>query len=290
MEFTKKIAADIAKIQRNSDVLAQWPVPAVEILYYSTSFFLPLIFKKLEGQKYDPETLFRDKMLPGKLSHLMFFLLSPISKQVLGGRSKMVNDIINNIGAIREDCVFENSFDSWIPKSILKADPRKDQDVRKSVFMLDMLTEKRNPVFRTLGYEIFVKNGICYRYYYQTGLPFEVVSVAEKGGFYMDFFEHVESPEILEAASVYSLNNGTLSIIETERLEAILLEKLKDNRVPSIEEIIKNLYDSYKMDMPEKQSKFIQSPYPEEVTSQYIKTCNFPEDKLIRGIEGILGD
>ncbi len=287
------ISEDVAKIQHNSDILSQWPISSVEAMYYSGPFFMKLLAESVLGSGDSADDLFKNGFYPGKLSNLIFFFLNEKVKEIMGAEnySNLLNLIISKISILREDDLSLRKNSSTIMPHWLIENDTDEVSARRTVFLLDNLVEMVNPIFRSFGVQLFFDKKYAYRYYYRTGLDFNVVIKSPKEGMAVDYFEHVISPENLDSSKVYKETNGKLSGMDTDDLNQKLVEKVGDIKGLNTFDrkyVIQQIYDSFGLKIPNEQLMFLSSPFPEIVKEMYIKTCLIPIEYLEKGILNLI--
>src|SRR3989344_6250834 len=212
-QILQNIAKDIAKVQHESDVMSQWPISSVRVLYYSGGFFIPEIEKSITSWKNDPVSLFEQELMPGKLAGLVFYFLNEKLKEMMGGENHrtLLKTIISKIMTFKNDSFYENyTAASWVPE--LNLNPNVAMvDSRELVFLLDNLAEIVNPIFRSFGFQLFFDDKHVYRYYYRLDLNQKIIVVSLKEGMKIDFFEHIINPENLDRSQIYIDKNGEIS-------------------------------------------------------------------------------
>jgi hypothetical protein len=290
----QKISKDIAKVQHNSDILSQWPIPSIEAMYYSGPFFVPLFVKKLSDLKNNPEELFKNNIMPGKLSNLIFYLLNEKGKEMMGeeNHKRVITMIIQKIASFKNKVYFEDyTSETWIPKEFIKLSGKNSVDTRKIVFLLDNLCEMINPIFRTFGMQLFFDKQNVYRYYYNLDIGFSVLIISDKKGMKIDFFEHIIHPEDLSFSYVYTIHNGNIKEKNTLELIQELSKKIESLRKNTFdrEYVIKRLYENFGFLVPDNQLKFLKTEFPSPIKEFYIKTCKLPEEVLAKGVNKVLG-
>jgi hypothetical protein len=289
----KQISSDIAYVQVNSDVLAQWPISSVEAMYYLGPFFVPSLIGDIKNWPVSKEDLFEKRLFPGRLSNLLFFLLEKNSKKKMGPmHSILVNKIIETIVQIKDfDLSNKGFFRTWVPENFCALQNNQGKDLRKLVFLLDNLTELSNPIFRAFGMQFFANDKKVYRYYYNIALNFEILVVSNRKEFLVDFFEHVLVPEDLSDSVVYSIKENKISLIDSAELQAIVFENiasLSKNKFDK-EYVFKSSMKSFGFEQNQSAKEFLLSPFPKEILDFYIKTCLLPQDLLSGEIYKTLG-
>ncbi len=297
MEFNKilrNISKDIAKVQHESDVLSQWPINSVEAMHYSGPFFIPKIGKDLMSWKNDPEGLFQQGIMPGKLAGLVFYFLNEKAKEKMGkeNHKNLLGVILSKIMLFKnEDFLEDYTSKTWMPNWNLDLDSKK-VDVKKLVFLLDNLTEMVNPIFRSNGVQLFFDDENVYRYYYRAELNKGIIVVSSKKGMRIDFFEHIIEPENLEESQIFVYQNGVISQGEMDDIFEEIKDKineLKNKKDFNREYVVNQIFSAFKFSIPEPQIEFLRTPFPKEILEFYIKTCQIPKEKLSHGIYRVLG-
>jgi len=293
-QILQNIAKDIAKVQHESDVMSQWPISSVRVLYYSGGFFIPEIEKSITSWKNDPVSLFEQELMPGKLAGLVFYFLNEKLKEMMGGENHrtLLKTIISKIMTFKNDSFYENyTAASWVPEWNLNPNVAM-VDSRELVFLLDNLAEIVNPIFRSFGFQLFFDDKHVYRYYYRLDLNQKIIVVSLKEGMKIDFFEHIINPENLDRSQIYIDKNGEISNADMAEILEIVKGKivqLKEKNLFNKEYVIKQIYSAFNYSIPAPQKVFIQSQFPKEIEEFYIKTCRIPEDKLSRILYEALG-
>ena len=290
----KKIALDIANVQHNSDVLAQWPIPSIEAMYYAGPFFVPAMLKEAGSWPSRPEELFAKKLLPGKLSNMLFFFLNDQAKKRMGPEAHAfgVATLIDHINAIRVNGEHATGInDTWLPAAWEPLENNQGQDLRRLTFMLDNLNEMRNPVFRALGTQYFFRGDNVYRYYFDVGLDQELLLITKKDGLHIDYFEHVLQPENLTEASLYLIKNGNISEATAKDTEKTVQERIETLGASTFDRtyVVENLFSAFGYTIPKAGEEFMRTPFPEEITEFYVKTCSLPVELLSAEIYKVLG-
>lgn len=287
------ISEDVAKIQHNSDILSQWPISSVETMYYSGPFFMKLLAKDVFMSGNTTSDLFKKRFYPGRLSNLIFYFLNEKVKEIMGAEnySNLLNLIVLKISTLRkEDPSLRKNGPTIKPDWIVENDT-DEVSARSTVFLLDNLVEMVNPIFRSFGVQLFFDEKYAYRYYYRTGLDFNVVIKSPKEGMVVDYFEHIISPENLDSSKVYVETNGKLNGIGVDDLNKKLIKKISDTKNSNVFDrkyVIQQIYGSFGFETSKEQLGFLNSPFPEGIKQIYVKTCLIPVKQLEKGILNLI--
>ena len=287
------IAKDIAKIQHNSDILSQWPISSVEAMYYSGPFFMKLFIGDVLSSGESTDSLFSKKLYAGKLSNLVFYFLNEKVKEMMGDEkySNTLNLIISKISILRgSDPLLKNKGATVMPN--WSVEKESDEVSSKTiVFLLDNLTEMVNPIFRSFGFQLFFDENYVYRYYYRTGLDFNIVVKSPKGEMEVDYFEHVIVPENLDSSKIYIEADGKLNATDLTELNNKITEKIRQLKSSSVFDrkyVIEQIYSAFGHEAPKEQIGFLDSPFPEVIKEAYVKTCSIPLEFLEKGIFNLI--
>lgn len=290
----QRLSRDVAVIQHNSDILSQWPVSSLEVMYFSGQFFLPALAGDMQKWGSTKEELSTIKLYPGKLSNLLFYFLNERVKEKMGEENYygIFNSIIKKILLFKSGDFFKDSLSkTWIPDWEISLQGEKTNS-GEVVFLLDNLNEMISPVFRSFGVQLFFDENNVYRYYFRLGLDFNVIVVSPKSGMEIDFFEHVITPEKLTESYVFLEKGNIVSRADTSELKKVLVEKIelvKESTVFNKEYVIKQIYSAFGFKIPDEQIGFLASPFPQQIVDFYISTCQLPVEKLESGIAKIIG-
>lgn len=297
MEFNKiikRIAKDVADVQHNSDILAQWPISSVEAMYYSGPFFIPLIGKNISLWGNKPEDLYKQKLFPGKLSNLIFYFLSEESKEKMGVENHkiLLQAILSKIMVYKLNNYLDDyKSPTWMPKWNLNKNAKRE-DIKKLVFLLDNLAEMINPIFRTFGVQLFFDNKNVYRYYHRLDLDFNIIIVSSKEEMQIDFFEHIIKSENLDYSQVYIEKDSKIDeVINHKELFDTIKNKIEGLKNSKFDRnyVINQIYSAYNYEIPKEQINFLKTSFPKQIINFYVKTCKMPTDKLELGIQKVLG-
>ena len=194
--------------------------------------------------------------------------------------------------AFKQDNYLEDyTSNTWMPEWNLNVDTKK-VDTKKLVFLMDNLTEMINPIFRSMGVQLFFDDEKVYRYYYRLDLNQKIIIASSKEGMKIDFFEHIINPEDLDASQIYVEKDGKFIEGDLDELMEIVkgkIGKLNDTKKFDKEYVVNQLFSAFKYSIPEAQRGFLQTPFPEEIEKFYIGTCEISKDKLRYGVYSILG-
>lgn len=289
----EKISQDVAKVQHESDVLSQWPINSIEAMYYSGPFLIPEIGRNLMSWENDPEKLFINEIMPGKLAGLIFYFLNEKAKEKMGkeNHKNLLMGILSKIMVFKKDKYLKDYTSvSWMPewKFPLSAN---EVDSKKLVFLLDNLAEMTNPIFRSNGVQLFFDENNVYRYYYRLELDKNIIIVSPKKNMKIDFFEHIIEPENLGESQIYIEKKGKIIEQDPDKLFNEVKEKidiLKNSREFNREYVIEQIFSAFNFEVSEQQKDFLKTSFPKEIVKFYIKTCQLPKDKLGKEIYGLL--
>jgi hypothetical protein len=230
--ISKKISEDMFKLTTNGSSIYSWPLSSLIISDVFSKYFIPYLTTYLD-KNINNIKLFELR------AYLIMFLNRNIDEKI---QKKYFRMIVNRIKEINVDSTFIKSLElksyNLYKLPLLKYNKFicNKKTYFKISFLLNNLSEVLFPIFRGVGFEIFTKKNLLYKFYYINDDIYVLVSKYDNFP-KLSFFGHVFEKEEINSFLIYK-NNMLIKDVPK------LINNLTDNILKKKKEIsFENNYD-----------------------------------------------